>query len=298
MPLTIKTSNVDPLDVETYLAEADGQINGEDIESVIETADLFAGLLRNRRLLSDHINRELERWWTNGTSMSDEQHPPTTFVLGRGSSCYVRANLWFTREDLPRLSPIDLNVLQGAGIAHDHDFHLMTGGYFGPGYETEAWRYDRSRVKGNPGDRACLDAYEKTTLPVGKVMFYERSRDVHRQRFAESLSISLNVMVNSDDGDVTQLNFDPETDTVIGPVNTFSRTNREAICKIAGCLGDGQTSSLLEDIGRTSGSAQIRAAALRALVALNPDDLTRVIELARDDTHPVVIKSLQELHES
>ncbi|WP_395641409.1 hypothetical protein [Rudaea sp.] len=78
--------------------------------------------------------------------------------------------------------------------AHDHNFHLLTLGYFGGGYRTILFEYDNALVRGIVGESVSVSYLEDTKLASGRVMLYRENRDIHAQFPSEDFSISINII--------------------------------------------------------------------------------------------------------
>ncbi|WP_440053699.1 transposase [Pseudoalteromonas sp. T1lg65] len=73
---------------------------------------------------------------------------------------------------------------------HDHNFSFLTTNYYGPGTASElyTYRYSNQLKVGEP----CHLSFEKFhQLTDDEVLFFEASKDIHRQALPKSFSISL-----------------------------------------------------------------------------------------------------------
>ena len=171
-------------------------------------------------------------------------------------------------------------------LPHDHNFTFMTVGYCGPGYETEIYEYDHSQVKGqNAGEAVDIRFLERTTLDTGKVMLYRISKDIHSQHPPKALSISLNLMIRAAHP-TQQYYFDLESQKMSQAVHPSSGV--VGVCRLAGCVGNAKTASLLEELGATHDSAHIRLTALESLGKLNPTLLEDIRKIASKDSSPTL----------
>jgi hypothetical protein len=80
------------------------------------------------------------------------------------------------------------------GLPHDHNFHFLTTGYWGPGYVSDYYDYDPETVDGRLGEPMTLKFVERSQLGEGKMLLYRAHRDIHSQLPPEQLSVSLNIM--------------------------------------------------------------------------------------------------------
>src|SRR5262249_58797067 len=120
------------------------------------------------------LNAQLRGWraWDGRGYLSQ------TFQLGQAGDLYVRANIWHPRGQEPPTARV-AGEMSLYGLPHDHAFSFLTVGYWGPGYRTAIYEYDRQRVVGRIGEAVDLTFLEETTLPIGKVMYYRACPDVH-----------------------------------------------------------------------------------------------------------------------
>ena len=110
-----------------------------------------------------------------------------------------------------------------------------------------------SNARGSPRARSCSTA---------------GSGDVHSQLRPDSLSVSLNVLAQSDRSDFCgQYRFDLERREVAGLVNTSSL---EALVKLAVHLGGGNGRDLADAFASSHPSERIRFAALEAQASVEP----------------------------
>src|SRR5262249_50680818 len=150
------------------------------------------------------------------------------------------------------------NHLFSYQIPHDHNFSFLTVGYWGAGYETAIYEYDRSRVSGRAGEPVQLSFLERTTLPRGKVMFYRALTDVHCQEPPEEFSISLNLVLPLAEPE-EQLFFDLDSSTVTEH-GSAPGAGIVALCRLATHLGGGHTIGALEEIAHRHACRRARAA--------------------------------------
>ncbi|MFC7519823.1 hypothetical protein ACFQS6_05440 [Xanthomonas populi] len=177
---------------------------------------------------------------------------------------------------------------------HDHNFLFMTVGYHGPGYETDIYQYDPSRVRGYIGELVDLEPLGRTMLPVGRVMAYHEKMDVHTQFPPEQLSVSLNLMVTKKrEFDSDQYFFDPSEGRIIEMPQIALIHKLASIVALAGQLANRDTADVIEALIVGAPCRRIREAALTAastLAALPDDEKFRLIERGTND-HDEVVRS-------
>jgi hypothetical protein len=262
MALTLEVSTSRILGLSEFLAYVREEVDPSDPDSGIRAAPMLLALAQNRTFLAEEIHRQLQEWrsYQAGNDFISE-----TFVLGRGPGFLVRANFWTPQPESEAAREIHSRVNSVYRIVHNHSFSFLTVGYWGPGYGTDVYEVDAAACQAEVGERVDLRYLETTTLPVGKVMYYRRERDVHLQRFPPELSVSLNLVLSPPDTSLcNQLYFEAETGNVIGRGSSGAAGWR-FLCRMSGALGDTDTGPLLDAISTEHPSRRVRAAALAAL---------------------------------
>ena len=273
MPLLIETDATEAIElgdlVETL---ATGGFDPEDEASIAGFGPALGKLANNRRFLGDLVIEELKR---NRADQVQRSHYTAQVILLHAAPGFaIRANFWPAAADSVVVnSGIDPFFY---GVPHDHNFSFLTVGYVGPGYWSDYYEYDYGEVTGFIGEPVALRFAERSRLAQGKVMLYRRFRDVHSQLPPDSLSVSLNVLAQSDRSDFCdQYRFDLERREVAGLVNTSSL---EALVKLAVHLGGDHGRDLVETFAAGHPSDRIRFAALEAQASAE-QDLGRRIEI-------------------
>jgi len=284
--------------LDDYIDWVHANVKSEDAESVKESAPMLSALAHNRHMLIDAICDSLKR---SATSLQEENfYTGVVFVLydsardrdirRRKAGFAVRMVVWRA----PRLWAGDLridNKVQSYDLAHDHNFDFLTVGYHGPGYRTDIYEYDASKVEGYIGEHIDLNFLEHTALPTGKVMFYRKNADIHTQKSPEQTSISLNLLLPADAvgrRKVThQYKFDLEDQCIAGylsgPVN-----NGVSLLELAEAMGDENTGDVIAHIARNSPHPRIRAAAYKAYAKILPSERELIKAQLLNDPSSVV----------
>ncbi|HMO74155.1 MAG TPA: transposase [Sphingopyxis sp.] len=162
-----------------------------DEDNLARCAGLLAGLARNRSFLANRVIAELKASFAGQLELS--RYSAQVFLLHRGRrGWFLRANLWPAATDA-------VHAASGAaafayGLPHDHNFHFLTAGYWGPGYVSDYYDYDAEAVDGRLGEPLNLCFVERSRLAEGRMMLYRAHRDIHSQLPPERLSVSLNIM--------------------------------------------------------------------------------------------------------
>lgn len=184
---------------------------------------------------------------------------------------FIRANIWPSGDEHM------LRASGGAsfvyGLPHDHNFHFLTLGYFGPGYWSDYYEFDYEAVAGWPGEPVGLRAMGRKRLEPGMLMHYRAHRDVHAQLPADSLSVSLNIMhTHGAQGWLDQYRVDCENGTIGTILNPGSS---EAFVRIAVALDSDEARDLADRFAVAHPSDRMRLAAWEALAADAPDASAR-----------------------
>lgn len=282
MAYTLDFSTTDTIDLSDYL-EYMSQIDLSDTDQVLASGAMLKALANNRRFVVDKLNDELLSWrnFQPGNNATAQ-----TLVLGSGDGFYVRANMWSPPSRASGVQDWERS-LYSYQRPHDHNFSFMTVGYFGSGYATSIYEYDPDQTIGVPGELVGLRFLERTTLPTGKIMFYRAGRDVHSQEHPEEFSISVNLMLHSQEStNRNQYYFNLDNHTIEDYIPT-SGTGRVALCSLARHIGNGETASALEEIASRHSMPRVRAAAFESLAVLSGAEHA-TWERAMQDKHPLV----------
>lgn len=265
MPLLIDTDTTGAIElgdlVETL---STGGFDPDDEASLAAFGPALAKLGNNRRFLGDLVIEELKR--SCAGQVERNHYTAQVILLHAAPGFAIRAAFWPAAGDSVVVnSGLDPFFY---GVPHDHNFSFLTLGYIGPGYWSDYYEYDYGEVTGLVGERVALRFVERSRLAPGKVMLYRRFRDVHSQLPPESLSVSLNVLAQSDRSDFCdQYRFDLDRREVAGLVNTNSL---EALVKLAVHLGGDNGRDLADAFASGHPSERIRFAALEAQASVEP----------------------------
>lgn len=192
MPRLIDPPAGPAYDLEEVAARLDESgVDLADEASLARCAALLAGLQRNRDFLADRVIAELKASYRD--QLETNRYSAQVFLLHRSPRGYfLRANLWPAERDAAYSASGPAAFAYG--LPHDHNFHFLTTGYWGPGYISDYYDYDPEAADGRLGEALNLRFVERSTLDEGKLMLYRAHRDIHSQRPPERLSVSLNIM--------------------------------------------------------------------------------------------------------
>ncbi|HEX8307127.1 MAG TPA: transposase [Allosphingosinicella sp.] len=242
-----------------------GSFDPDDESALVEWGPALKKLANNRTFLGDLVLRELKGQCA-GQVAANQYSAQVILLHGRSKRFLLRANFW------PALSD---SVVVNSGtdpffydFPHDHNFSFLTVGYLGPGYWSDYYEYDYSRVLGLPGEKVELRFIERSQLSEGKVLLYRKHVDVHRQLPPESMSVSLNILAISAASELhDQYRFDLDRSEIVNRVN---RSALEPLLRLSAHLGGDNGRDLIEDFAARHPSDRIRFAALQAKASLQP----------------------------
>lgn len=238
--------------------EANG-LDPLDEASLLDAAHWLRRLGNDRDFLAELLLAELEKRHREEDTAA-AYGPQVIMLSPLGGEVFLRANIWPSADEhMVRASGAGAFVY---GLPHDHNFDFLTLGYFGPGYWSDYWEYDYTRVAGAIGEPAGLRFVERSRLEPGKLLHYRAHRDVHAQYPPDSLSVSLNVMhAGGAQGWLDQYRFDVDRNTISG---VLSPGAGEVFLRIAVGLGGAEALDLADRFARTHPSDRMRLTALEA----------------------------------
>ncbi len=289
MALTITCPNDAVMSIEEYLQYVLDEVDVSDIDAIAASAPALQSLGNNRDLVADIFNQNLKNFLAGGRTT---QYSPQSFVIGGKRTdkkmFFVRGNVWCPIAQQAAMRALEERVFS-YHIAHDHNFHFMTVGYYGPGYETDIYEYDHAKVQGYVDEPVELRFLERTGLPRGKVMLYRPSVDVHLQLPPAELSISLNLMVLEPELQARdQYFFDVDAGRIAGLPYSAAVFQRNTLIQLAGHIGNGHTVDLLHRLAASDSNRRTRVAALDSMVRLAPAGVETVLRGHADDADTMV----------
>ncbi|MES2161762.1 MAG: hypothetical protein V4476_11465 [Pseudomonadota bacterium] len=271
------------MSLQEYVDYVYSNIDILDIDSLKETAWALKALSNYGEDIVDGVNAGLQRFVTDPFNRSI--FTPHSVILASERGFVVRANLWVRPSNNPALAEIEIPLFSYE-TPHDHNFHLVTVGHLGSGYETELYTYEHSKVLGYPGEPVHINYLGKERLGKGDVMVYEAGVDIHRQLFPAESSVSINLLINHDEMRARpQYLFDVENSTIARHFADDQIYARNSLLKFATELHNDETRNLLLDIARENDCFRTRAHALLAFTRIAPNDQTLAENLAHRDSH-------------
>lgn len=283
MAITLTHDESTVIDLETYVEFIRKEVNLQDEDSILGSAPALGQLANNRTFLAGMLNQELKDYQTY---QQHNAYSAQSIMLFREPRFSVRAVVW-ENGFLPDVQEFAYD------LPHDHNFDFLTVGYTGPGYGTEIYEYDNSLVTGLPGERVDLRFLEDTTLPAGKIMFYRKGRDVHRQKIPAEFSVSLNLMIAvPPDQMKSQYLFDLKNSTIVRPFIT-AEAGRLQLLRMTGILGDGNSVDILADLADKHFCPWTRLEALHALRRIDGDNQGEWDAIAAADPQEIVRRGIR-----
>lgn len=253
----------------------------------------LSALQQNREFFIDALRTELEivGGSRNGMSRMTSSQAFNFGVRAREDTSFIiRCALW-TPVVARNQASVDLtNKVYSYLTPHNHNFSLLTIGYYGPGYETLIYDYARDRSKGHVGEQVDLRFRERTRLEEGKIIYFKPLVDVHTQLHPVGVSVSLNLIgEHTDHITQAQHEFDLESSRIQGLLNGNSVAKQMIAFKLAAELAVGdEFTDLLEFIARKHYSEHVRAESIRTLLRVASNDSERWKAVSAEDGHPYV----------
>lgn len=287
------------MSLDEYMAFVDEEVDVLDIDGVIESCWALRRLANEREFVLDKLHEKLMSYWDmrdEPLSVPKSRSLPQSVILATRPEFYVRANVWLPLADDPNRGS-DARSLYSYDIAHDHNYHLATVGYYGPGYVTELFEYDYHAVDGCWGEEVNLPARGEYQLTPGRVMVYEAGVDVHIQRPPDDISVSLNLMCTPFEHVHRQQQyiFDARQRKIIG--GSGDRTSeRLFLLDIMKHVHNANSVQLLEDFLGAHPCPRTKAQALGALETICPAEVERF--RSKTDSEVVRMSALDLAHGS
>lgn len=256
------------MELNEYKEFVDENVDFLDYESICETAWALKALANNRKFLGEEINRHLVSFIDGSPFKSNT---PYSVIFYNSRDYAIRANIWLPLSPDPVRRQHEATFFGYSGY-HDHNFHLVTAGYFGPGYDSDLYEYERND-NCLPGARVKLEHKGKIRLTVGDVITYEAFHDIHAQEPPSDVSVSLNLRVHPPELDNRQLFFfDVEAGRIASPVSN-GEERFATFVTMARHLFNENTIEPLMSLARHHPAEAVRRMAADELVAIGPGEL-------------------------
>lgn len=286
MAITINETSADRITPQELLEWAIENVDPTDNESMICASERLCALYNNRDFIIEKIQQQMSRLASGNTEhMSSTQGTVHAGGIGPKGSFVVRSGIWIppmTKDE--RSKKVQDKVLSFA-TPHDHNFSLLTIGYYGPGYTTVIHEYDPATISGEDDELISIKYLETTTLSEGKILYFRPSRDIHSQLHPSDISISVNLIGQSPGiTSVPQYEFDVEESKIKGLFPGTSVMDLLVPFKIIRCMGGSPNMiDILSDLAGGHESHHVRSAAYQTLAKLWPDEFDKLVMPGMDD---------------
>lgn len=279
---------------EEALEAAERSLDPTSFESLIDHVWILRALANDKTFLSRQVNEDLRRALEGGKT---QLYSPQSMIIARSEKCAFRANLWYPAPPESERERVEKKLFSYE-LPHDHNFSFATIGYLGPGYRTDIYRYDRSKVQGLVGEEVDLCFRETAELTAGRILVFESGRDVHTQYTPESLSISLNLIcTDAEEAAKPQYLFDVDSSTIVG-LAEHKLTRSVGLVRFAKYLGNAETIELVEAIAMAASQPILRAAGFDALLHLAPaGERERIERRIGDDPDTLMPQRILQIRE-
>lgn len=265
LTLDVSRGEAVTLTLDDFVEFVHENVDLDDFVSIKEAAWALRALGNDRDFILDAYNRELASIMS---STSRNVLTPQTIVLAQEREFYLRSNIWLPPSSAEQFREREAK-LTAYGLAHDHNFHFLTLGYYGEGYETDIYRYDFKQVSGYLDEDAGLEFLGRYQLGAGEVMAYEAGRDVHVQYEPKDIAVSINfIAIPQSTYFQQQLSFDLERGTIAAGL-TDSVGTRLFLLSFLKENHDDETVDLLERAALDYPCLRTRSQALRTLGEIN-----------------------------
>ncbi|MGX1929568.1 hypothetical protein [Flagellimonas sp. 2504JD4-2] len=253
------------LDFEEFIKIISKKLDHRDEESLLDCVDPLFEVANNKtffyQVLNENLNNSLNGKLPNNSSYNEQ-----SILLYDCDEFYVRMTYW----PISSTNPIVKNAQDRAfsyGNVHDHNFPLLTAGYFGNGYKTKLWEYDYNNVIGYVGEKVETSFLEETHLNKGKILFYRTSQDIHCQFPPSDVdSLALNIILKTSTALFhNQYEFDEDAKYITSILTSSALSSTELLFSLIEQYHNSESLIHLEQISKTNNSSSIRRKALETL---------------------------------
>jgi hypothetical protein len=298
MAITIPNTSTRSISVEEFLDWAHDNVDPSDDDSVMAASSRLAELNNNKSFVIEKINAEI-------SSLAEGRPPEYESAQGtihgqrisKWGQLFVRTVIWTPPlSNDPRARALQDFTLSFV-TPHNHNFALLTAGYFGPGYTTEIYECDPENIEGYAGEDIELRYLETTKLEENKLLYFRPFKDVHAQLHPESVSISLNLIAQVPHIHLTeQYEFDSRQKKIVGLLKGNPVPSLLTPFKILSLLGgDERSVDLVEEIMRKHVNPHVRSRALVTLASMVPEEKPTISRVMSADASHLVQSTLREV---
>ena len=280
MSIVLKLDNEDRLSLREFIDHLETTFDLEEADSLIGVAPYFRALANDPDLIAYHFNTEIQ-YVLN--AKNERRRVSSPLIIASAPNYCLQAKIWMpdAQADALRAAP---GLAAGVRHAHNHNFNVMTIGYFGPGHTADLYTFTPKESSGQVGDRVDLRFTERVRVKKNCAVICRDTVDAHAHVAPEALSISMSLSIFGDNTQIVdRFVFDLQASAICGYVDTADVHRRASIVRLAGEVGNEQTLDLFDALVRRSPCHRVREAALTATARLTSIDTTeriRVIQRA------------------
>lgn len=258
-------------------------VDVRNLDSVATVAPMLKRLVNDRDLVVRNLNAQITSLENRDAIFSSQ-----VLILGGGPNYYVRANFWPSTSDMAG-DKVVLSDQFTYGVGHSHNYSFLTAAYSGPGYSTDLYRTDPSRIEGYIGEKVELQFIKRMHFGPGMAMLYEADVDVHTQASPSELTITLNFVAAPPEVHIRDQHFfDLARGTLMDFPAGLDVSRRVSIVRMAALVRNGNTVQLMTDLARSHPCRRTRLAAFESLVSIDPSHKAKVLEIAANDADPSI----------
>src|SRR5450830_1271706 len=144
MAISIYTNSEEKICLEEFNEYYEKYVDNNDFESIINLAEPLRKLSNNKKLGMDFLSRYL---LNPDQQESINKYSSKSFILAVKEKYILRLNIWMESKLFLGTTKLEDNIYSYE-FAHNHNFNLLTIGYFGSGYWTEIYEFDPKGVSG------------------------------------------------------------------------------------------------------------------------------------------------------
>lgn len=283
MTIEFQEQPQDLISLDEFHAFVRSKVDVRDLDSLTTVAPMLRRLANDRELVVRALNDRIVERTTRDSTFSSQ-----VLFLGRGPNYYIRANFWPSSADVTG----DKAVLSDAftyDVGHSHNYDFLTTCYSGPGYATDLYVVDPSKIEGYPGEKVELQFIQRMHFGLGMTMLYQADVDVHTQSSPADLTITLNFVAAPPEVHIRdQHYYDLARGTLIDYPMGLDVSRRVSIVRLAALVRNDNTIDMLEHLAKSHPCKRTRLAAFESLVSIDPSRQGEILKIAADDADPCV----------
>lgn len=273
MPVFIQSNVEETITIEEYLHHIENEVDLTSDNDILNSASKLKALANNKSLISDIITQYIDK--DDGFDVSNP-YAEQSIMLGAGPGFAVRANIWHPPE-----YDTSLEMEHYAyELCHDHNFSLLTVGYYGPGYTTDLFTYNKNSVQGYAGEKVDLKSHGRFQLTEGSLLFLKSSYDLHTQIPPKDISISINLLIPAENmGQTPQYMFDANNKKIVDVTDTTHQSNNSIISLMDAIHAP--SSDKWWDYALGAKSEHFRLKIYEKLIASSPESISKIRTLEK-----------------